>query len=162
MPRFRPQRAAEIRMAERDRHEKGERLFRAGSYNAFDHGHVSLGAIATRLARHILLQQDHVDIRIGLQRIDGCPVCFGACKHAEAAVDGIADQRIDAEHFLELGGGLVTERRQLQIVFDRGIEQESAQCARECDGAEPPPERRAGMYQQLGDLDRIVQTFRRE
>ena len=146
-------------MAEGDWHEQGERFFRAGSHDALDHGHVTLGAVAAGLARHILLQQNHVDVRIGLQCVDGRPVGVGAGEHAEAAVDGIADQRADAEHFSELGGRLLGERRQLQIVLDRGIEQKPAQCARERNGAEPPSDRRIRMHQKLGDLHGIVQRL---
>ena len=78
-------------------------------------------------------------------------------EHAEAAVDRVAHQRADREHGVEPFRGRGIERMEFQAAAFRRVEQHAAESARQRDRAKPAAGRRAGMDEQFGDLDRIVE-----
>ena len=116
-----------------------------------------LGAFGAGGARQPFLNQHEVDLGVGVQRIDAGHEIVGAAQHPEAAVDRIADQRADRQHGVEPVRGGGRQRRKLEPVALGGVDEEPAIGARQRDGAETAAGRRAGMHQELRDLDRIVE-----
>ena len=83
------QRATVIGLAVRGQRDEGNGFGRARRDIVVDQLDVFLATRRTRLARHGLLQDDHVDIGIFLHRVDAGAVGVGALQHAEAAINGI-------------------------------------------------------------------------
>ena len=118
---------------------------------------VFLATRRARFARNGLLQNDHVDIRIFLHRVDAGAIGVGALQNAETAIDGIGDQRSHAQNLVELFDGPRRERGKRQAIAFRGVEQQTAIGARQRDRAEPRAARRAGMGEQFAKLHRVIE-----
>ena len=159
MRRLGAQRAAEVGVAVRGRRAERDRLLRAGRGVVLQQADVALGAAGAGLARDLLLHQHDVDVRVGLHGVDRIDVVVGTGQHAIAAVGRISHQRADAEDRVQLLRRRRLQRAEMQAVPLGAVEQQAAECARQCDGAEIASAGRAGIGEQLRHLHDIVERI---
>jgi hypothetical protein len=142
----------------RQRHQ-GHRLGRLCGDVVVGDPYVILRTRRTRFARQRLLQQDDIDVGVGVEGFETRHEGVGAAQHGEAAVDRVSDQRAHRQHGLKLRHRCRRERRKAEPVALRGIEQKATKRARQGHGAEPPSGNAPGMDQEFGDFDGIVEGF---
>ncbi len=92
-----------------------------------------------------------------MQGVDRGHEVVRAAEHAEATVDRVADQRADRQHRVQPVGRLRRERSEFQAVALGGIEQHAAERAGQRHGAESAARRCAGVDQQFGNFDCVVE-----
>ncbi len=159
MRRVGAQRTAEVGVAVRSRRAECDRFLRARSGVVLQQADVGLGAAGAGLARDLLLHQHDVDVRVGLHGVDRIDIVVGAGQHAVAAVGRISHQRADPEDCGQLLRRRRLQRAEMHNVPLGGVEQQAAECTRQCDGAEIASIGRAGVGEQLRHLHDIVERI---
>src|ERR1700692_3020935 len=141
------QRAAVVGQAVRDHGDVNDRFFAARSERV-DGMEVGLLALGAAAARQFLLQQKNIDRRVVEQRRDALDIDLLAAEAGETGIQRIADEGADAEHGFEALERCRCQLWEGQAVRRRGVEQEAAQRAGECDAAEIG----AGRQRRLGEI----------